>query len=165
MNDMTDVLYVMAAVVLFSILATNSNAAFVRNSNLQVESELEYNAIAVAQSIIDEARVKPYDENDVNNDPNEVDDDMPTFSQPSALGPETGESYPFYDDFDDFDGLTITRNTGYGEYDVSVVVVYLNPLNLSVSTSVTTIKKRMTVTVSHENLPNDVSLTFIRTYY
>ncbi len=165
MNDMTDVLYVMAAVVLFSILATNGNAAFVRNANLQVESELEFNAIAVAQSFIDEARVKAYDKNDVSNDRNEIDDDMPTFSQPSTLGPETGESYPLFNDFDDFNGLSITRNTGYGDFDVSIVVVYLNPNNLSISTSVTTIKKRMTVTVSHEDLPNDISLTFIRTYY
>lgn len=165
MNDMTDVLYVMAAVVLFSILATNSNAAFVRNSTLQVESELEFNAIAVAQSFIDEARVKAYDKNDVANDRNEIDDDMPTFSQPSALGPETGEYYPLFDDFDDYDGLNTTRNTGYGPFNVSITVVYLNPMNLSVSTSVTTIKKRMTVTVSHDNLPNDVTLTFIRTYY
>lgn len=165
MNDMSDVLYVMAAVVLFSILANNSNAAFVRNSTLQVESELEYNAIAVAQSFIDEARIKAYDKNDVGNDRNEIDDDMPTFSQPSALGPEAGESYPNFDDFDDFDGLNISRNTGYGNYNVSITVVYLNPLNLNISTIVTTIKKRMTVTVSHNNLPNDVTLTFIRTYY
>jgi hypothetical protein len=165
MNDMTDVLYVMAALVLFSILATNSNAAFVRNANLQVESELEFNAISLAQSFIDEARVKAYDKNDVGNDPNEIDDNMPTFSQPSALGPEEGEVYPLFNDFDDYNGLSVTRNTGYGNFHVSITVVYLNPNNLSVSTSVTTTKKRMTVTVSHDNLPNDVSLTFIRTYY
>jgi hypothetical protein len=165
MNDLSDVLYVMAALVLFSILATNSNASFIRNTSMQVESELEFNAIAVAQSIIDEARVKAYDQNSAGNDPNEIDDDMPTFSQPSALGPETGEVYPNFNDFDDFDGLNLVRNTGYGDYGISVVVEYLNPNNLSVSTSVTTIKKRMTVTVSHNNLPNDVTLTYIRTYY
>jgi hypothetical protein len=165
MNDLSDVLYVMAALVLFSILATNSNASFIRNTNMQVESELEFNAIAVAQSIIDEARVKAYDQNSAGNDPNEIDDDMPVFSQPSALGPETGEVYPNFNDFDDFDGLNLIRNTGYGDYGISVLVEYLNPNNLSISTSVTTIKKRMKVTVSHNNLPNDVTLTYIRTYY
>lgn len=165
MNDMTDVLYVMAALVLFSILATNSNASFVRSTNMQVESELEYNAIAIAQSVIDEARVKAYDENSVGNNVTELDDDMPTFSAPSVLGPESGEVYPNFDDFDDFDGFNQVRTTGYGDFSVSAVVVYLNPNNLNQVATATTIKKRLTVTVSHDNLPNDVTLTYIRTYY
>jgi hypothetical protein len=165
MNDMSDVLYVMAALVLFSILATNSNAAFVRNANLQVESELEFNAIAVAQSIIDEARVKAFDENDIVNNPNELDDEMPVFSQPSVLGPESGEVYPNFDDFDDFDGLSFNRNTGYGNFTVTAEVVYVNTVNLIITTIATTTRKRLTVTVSHSNLPNDVTLIFYRTYY
>ncbi|HAC14991.1 MAG TPA: hypothetical protein DCE78_03470 [Bacteroidetes bacterium] len=165
MNDMSELLYLMAGMVLFSILVSNSNIAFVRNNTMLMESEYEYNAIAIAQSIIDEARVKPYDQADVVNERLLIDNDMPNFSAPSVLGPEGGESYPNFDDFDDFDGLNITRTNGLGDFTITATVTYINPNNLSVNTSVTTTKKELRVTVSHPNLPNTVTLTFLKTYY
>src|SRR5690606_32567416 len=145
--------------VLFSILVANSNVAFVRNNTMMVESEYEYTAIAIAQSIIDEARVKAYDETDVSNPQNELDDNMPMFSAPSVLGPESGESYPNFNDVDDYNGLNITRTTGIGDYTVTATVTYVHPINLTINTVATTTKKELTVTVSHDQLPNTVTLS------
>jgi hypothetical protein len=172
MNDMSDLLYLMAGMVLFSILVTNTNTSFVRNSTMIVESEIEYSAIAIAQSIIDEARTKAFDEilvggSNILGDPETI---LPaqipvSFTSPNGLGPEAGEVYPNFNDFDDFNNLTITRTTGYGDFNISVSVFYVNPNNPSTNIGARSISKRIVVNITNDFIPNGVTLNYIRTYY
>lgn len=172
MNDMSDLLYLMAGMVLFSILVTNTNTSFVRNSTMMVESEIEYSAITIAQSIIDEARTKAFDEilvggSNILGDPETIQPaQIPgSFTSANSLGPEAGEVYPNFDDFDDFNNLNITRSTGYGDFVISVSVFYVNPNNPTTNVGARTISKRIVVNVTNEFIPNGVTLNYIRTYY
>ncbi|MCH8494622.1 MAG: hypothetical protein LAT57_03200 [Balneolales bacterium] len=172
MNDSSDVLFLMAAMVLFSILVTNSNRIFVRNTAMMVNSEVEFNAISVGQSIIDEARTKAFDEVTAGGgsrigDPDVIHpNNVPgAFTPSNSLGPESGEVYPNFNDFDDYNNLNITRTTGYGDFEISARVFYVNPSNITVNVGARTTMKRLEVVVSNENLPNDVTLSYVKSYY
>lgn len=56
MNDYSDLIYLMAAMIIFSMLSLNAAYFFNVNEQFQYQAELEFNAITVAQDIIDQVR-------------------------------------------------------------------------------------------------------------
>lgn len=58
MNDYSDLVYLISAMVLFSLLTLNVSRTLVLNSKDLAENEVEYQGVTVAQSIIDEAKWK-----------------------------------------------------------------------------------------------------------
>lgn len=62
MAGRSDLFMVLGAVVLFSILLLNINGFLFNNQKSKTTSEIEYNGIALAQDIIDQARWKSFDE-------------------------------------------------------------------------------------------------------
>ncbi|MCC5926651.1 MAG: hypothetical protein JJU41_08830 [Bacteroidetes bacterium] len=172
MSDYSDIIFLMAGMVLFSVLVNNTNRSFVRNTTMYVEAQVEYNAIAVGQSIIDEARTKAFDAasvgsgNRIGNPDVLLPAQIPSaFTAPADLGPEAGEIYPNFNDFDDFNGLTLTRNNGFGDFEISVSVFYVTEVNPRINAGARTSMKRMEVTISHDNLSNDVTLSYIKSYF
>lgn len=171
MNDVSDVLFLMAAMVLFSVMVMNSNRLFIRNATMQVESEIEFSAIAIAQSIIDEARTKAFDVVTVGGggdlgDSEAIAGGVPDgFTAPADLGPEAGEVYPNFNDFDDFHGLALVRTTGYGDFQIQAEVFYVNPINPTTNIGARSISKRLVVVVNHDTLPNSVTLSYVRTFF
>lgn len=172
MNDTSDLLFMMAAMVLFSILVSNSNRVFVRNNVMMVESGVEINAIAMAQSIIDEARTKAFDRATVGAS-NELGDagtltagQIPSgFTPVVSLGPDPGETYPNFNDFDDYHNLNLTRTNGYGDFLIRARVIYTTAANPSIGAGTPTIMKRLEVTVTSDLLPNSVTLSYNRTHF
>jgi hypothetical protein len=172
MNDSSDLIFMMAAMVLFSILVNNSNRVFVRNNMMSVESSVEVNAIAMAQSLIDEARTKAFDRATTTAS-NELGDpgtltlgQIPSgFTPPAALGPDAGEVYPNFNDFDDYHNLALTRTNGYGDFQIRATVSYVTPANPTVNAGTQTIMKRLEVVVSSDRLQNTVTLSYNRTHF
>jgi len=60
MTDYSDVILVIGALVIVMLVSLNANRLILHNSRNSVQSEVEYNAIATGQSVIDEARWTPY---------------------------------------------------------------------------------------------------------
>lgn len=60
MVDKTQIILIMGAMLIFSYLVMNINSILFRNSYIQVESEIQYNAIAAGQDVIDAARWKTF---------------------------------------------------------------------------------------------------------
>jgi hypothetical protein len=56
MNDFSDILFLSAAMVIFSMLTMNTSRSFQATSNASIQSDLEYRAVGVAQSEIDAIR-------------------------------------------------------------------------------------------------------------
>lgn len=62
MTDFSDLIFLMGAMTIYSLLVVNTNNAFLRNSRVLNSSEIEYGATAFAQDIVDEIRWEmPYD--------------------------------------------------------------------------------------------------------
>lgn len=165
----TEVLQVIGAMIIFSLILMTSNSMILRNTQMQVEGELEQETIALAQDIIEEARIKEFDENTSAPLP-------PTsipggFTSAGSLGPESGESQRnLYDDFDDYHGHTETVETEQGEFTIDTEVFYVNSGSFTASGSPTTFKK-MVVTITNKFLVDGsdnmkkYQFEFIRNYY
>lgn len=170
MNDYSDLIFLMGAMVLFSIFANNANDTMVRSSALLIQSEIEYSAIALTQNILDEARVKSYDHAVAISGASEMGSPLPGgvpngFTAVGSLGPEAGETYPNFNDFDDYHNLSITRETEYGVFTVRGVVIYVTEAAPAVNAGTRTTMKRLTVTVSHPELVNPLTASYVKTYY
>lgn len=172
MNDISDVLYVIAAVLVFGLFANTINRSMVNTTEMTVESEVEYTGISMAQSIIEEARVRAFDKRTVSpsnrlSDPSVI----PTASVPTgftaidSLGADAGEVYPNFNDFDDYNGLNITRTTGYGTYTITATVFYVNAGTPTANAGSKTSLKRLQVTVNHAEMRGPVTLSYVKTYY
>lgn len=176
MNDYSDLVFMMGAMVLFSLFANNANDGIVRGSTLLTQVEVEYSAIAFGQTIIDEARSRDFDEVTVPTDPDEIGivgntgllgvNGYPAgFTAPQALGIDTGEIYPNFDDFDDYHELRLVRESAYGDYSITAIVEYLDEDDFSTASSSRTNVKRLSVRVDHPNLLNPIIIPYVKTYY
>lgn len=56
MNDYSDIIYTMGALIIFSMLSMQAARMMVQSDQLQVEAEIEYNAVALAQDFIDQIK-------------------------------------------------------------------------------------------------------------
>lgn len=56
MESYYDIIYLMGAMLIFSLLTIQTNRMFQINNRIQINSEIEYNAISVAQDQIDKIR-------------------------------------------------------------------------------------------------------------
>ena len=69
MFDYSDTIYTMAAMVIFSILALNTNQIMLRNNLIQQETELEFSGITYAQQLVEQLRFRTFQEiGDMNGD-------------------------------------------------------------------------------------------------
>lgn len=169
----SEILQTMAAMVLFSLILMSSNRIIHLNTMKEVESEVEQTAIALAQTLIDEARVKPFDSETVDKIPVNIPDDF-TACGPSGTSSE--DSREEFNDFDDYHGWTETVTTALGanSFDLSVGVRYVSPpdydFDAGNTTNPTEFKKmRVTVTspfhTNNNGQPVPIELECLRRYY
>lgn len=56
MNDYSDLIFLMGAMIVFSLLSLQVSRTFQMNNRIQMEAEIEYNAVSIAQNEIDRVR-------------------------------------------------------------------------------------------------------------
>jgi len=157
----SDLLLVLGAMMIFSLLTVNVNSFLMKNSIIQVNSELNFTAVSLAQNIIDIARTKAFDETTTNGGQPTL---IPSgFS--ATLGPESGETYSSYNDFDDYNNYTTQDTTDNGIYTAQVSVNYVTGLNYTQVSNTPTSYKRMVVKISNPSLKDTVRISFIKSYY
>lgn len=66
MNDYSDLIFLMGAMILFSLLTMNVSRSMVNNTQKITQSHIEYNGISLAHSIIEQAQWAPKDSLDPN---------------------------------------------------------------------------------------------------
>lgn len=126
MSDYSDLIYLMAAMIIYSILALNAAHYFRINEQFQYQSEIQYNAIAVAQDVIDEIRWI--------NDINKFDENSGQF---------IGDDYP----------KTIEFSVGNNEYSLDYEVdIIVSDTNVTGSNAV---NKLVKIIVTNEYLPEN----------
>ncbi len=158
MNDYSDLLYTIMAVVIFSFLLLQANSLVLRNDAVTVDHEFEKTAIAVAQSIIDEAKTRDFDPN---TSPSTIPDDFRPPGQMGWNGTTPREQFTAFDDYHNYSELV---QTPLGNYQVTVTVRYINnepPFDVS---AVQTPSKRMTVQATSVDNNESATLVYIKSY-
>ena len=168
MNDYSDVLQVIGAMLLVSLLIQSANRSNLANTRLLLESEYEGGVSAIAQDIMEESRALAFDEETVTGF---VPVNIPSdFSSIGLDGSENATNKSTFDDFDDYDGYSGTIITDLGSFNVTISVYYLD--NSYNSTNSRTTLKEMSVTVTNQYLLENDGATLknytfstIRSYY
>ncbi len=155
-------LLTLGAIILLSVLTLRLN-----NNNLQTEKVLlntKFGVLAtsLATSTIEEANSKAFDV--------ATEDTMVTstsqLTSPSGLGPKSGETYPNFNDFDDFDGFVrIDSTMPSAVFKIEATVAYVNPSNPDSTVSTQTWHKKITVSVSSPLMKDTVRLSSIFSYW
>lgn len=155
----SNMMLTIAAVFLFGLFVVAGNNLMSNNSKVAGQSEYSLTALALAQSVIDEAKAKAFDENSTGGHV------VTSASQLTAgLGPEPSETITSpdtdngstgylspqrFDDIDDYNGYSRIANTQRAKgYLVSVQVQYVDETNPESVSGVQTYCKRMNVSVS-----------------
>lgn len=61
MDDRSDLILLLGAIIVFAFLSLNVNGFLVHNTSVQTKTEVQYTGISLAENVIDDARWLSYD--------------------------------------------------------------------------------------------------------
>ncbi|MEK7727062.1 MAG: hypothetical protein AAB354_01550 [candidate division KSB1 bacterium] len=155
-----ELLLLLGAITIFGTAALNVRRFMVDQDESMLQRQFEVYAVSLAQSYIEEAKVKDFDANatdPASPDPND-------FTNPPALGPEVGETYASFNDVDDYEGFSKIDSTSIGEFNVAIQARYVQDSNPNLAVNNRTFYKKIMVTVTHDFLPAPITLSNIFGY-
>ncbi len=161
-------LLTIGAMLLLSILILRVNNTFLSTGTVISQSKLGMIASSIANSKLDEIKTKAFDEYTVSN----VADQLSDLEPPNSLNKETGETYPNFDDVDDFNKFarddTIQVDPGMKPeiFHDSCSVVYVSSSNPDAAyTASSTWNKKITVFVTHKLMSDTIKMSTIYSYW
>lgn len=156
----------LGAMVLLSLVLLRVYNGFFNTTSTLLDSKLGVVATSVATSIIEEATGKAFDQKTDSTSVSNLTD------LSSTLGPEPGETYPDFNDIDDYNGFHKIDNTiPAAVFEINCEVDYVNDTNLDGKSSIRTWHKKITVHVTSESMlgqdsvPDTVTLSAIYSYW
>lgn len=158
----------LGALALLSLVVLRVNNGFLNTSSVLLDSKLGVLATSVATSMIEEATGKAFDENTDSTSVTSLSD----LTLPSQLKPESGESYPDFDDIDDYNGFKKVDNTmPAAEFHINCTVSYVKDTDLDKAASTRTWHKKITVHVSspsmlgQDEVPDTLTMSAVYSYW
>ncbi len=148
------------ALLLFSLVSLNFNSSVLSNTTVEVENKVYLTAFSLADDLIEEIKQKAFDASTL---------DFPT-TDPStltgaySLGHGGWETYPDYNDIDDYNGFVQSVSAPHAEgYEITCVVQYVDGDDPDQIVSTQTFYKKVTVTVDSPYLRSPIQLSHIFT--
>jgi len=130
--------------MLLSQLALSVSGFILGMQDLSYDNEANLAATSLAQSVLREVAAKNFDELTINKKVVSTD----SLTTVASLGPDLGETYPAFDDLDDFNGHTRTIATDrLGDFTVNVTVNYTTSALLGAPSGTRTFLKAAIVTI------------------
>jgi hypothetical protein len=170
MGNTGQMLLVLGALVLFSLMLPSMNQTILYNDRTLISTNAELTAISLAEKIIAEAGTKAFDVFCITGTPTSPSQ----LTSAYALGAAYGEVYPNFNDLDDYHNMSISDTTTFPSvpFNIAGQVVYINPANPNQTVNYQTYLKKLSVTVTSPYLinpaseqPVTVSLEQIFAYY
>ena len=155
-------LMTIGAMVLLSTLILRVNTNFAENSDTVYNSKYEILASSLGNSIIEEASGKAFDQVTTKNPISS----LTGLTLPASLGLDSGEVYPYFDDFDDYNNFTkIDSTLPSAVFKINCKVQYVTPDDLDGASLVCTWTKKITVTVTSISMADTVRLSSLYSYW
>ncbi len=152
----------LGALMLLSFLALRINTNILSTEEVMQNSKFGVLAISLATSIIEEANQKAFDENSIDSSLTSTNE----LTAVGSLGKESGETYATFDDFDDYNNYTKQDTTmPSANFDISCKVVYVSSTNPDVTSSSRTWNKKITISVTSQNMTDTVRVSSIFSYW
>lgn len=153
---------IIGAMMLLSQMALTIKGSILGMQDVSYGNEAILAATSIARSVLRESAAKNFDERTIGKGVTTTD----SLTLPVFLGYEAGETYPAYDDVDDFNGHTRTVTTDrMGDFTVNVTVNYTTAALLGMPSFGSTFMKAISVDVSgNQYLTHNVSMSTIVAY-
>ncbi len=149
------------ASMLLSIHIINVNRASLYSDDQMSQAEYTMAATSLGQSLMHEIASKSFDESTIADPFAEV----TTFTAAGSLGPTGGESYPNFNDVDDYNGFkTVLSSPRTGAFDVACRVQYVNAQFPDIPVSTATRTKRITMVLTSSRMIDPVVLTYFSSH-
>ncbi len=150
----------LGGLTLLALISLRFNTTVLETSTVEIENKVALTAFSLADDMIEEIKVKSFDQNTVQFPTTNVLNLTPS----NSLGSESGETYPNYNDIDDYNNFTKTISAPHAEdYTIRCVVQYVDGNNPDNVVSDRTFYKKLTVTVTSPYLRGAVVLSYIFT--
>ncbi|MCX7835887.1 MAG: hypothetical protein N2450_07440 [bacterium] len=157
----TQTMLVLGALALIGTITLMVNNTLLETTSKVTEANVTLTALSLAEGMISEVMLRRYDEN-----PNATSTSQ--FVANASLGPDAGESYPDYDDVDDYRNLTRSTIINGVNFSITVNVNYVSDTDLSTIQTSQTYNKLVTVRVQSIYLRslanNTLTLSYIASY-
>lgn len=170
----------LGAMILLSFLILRVNSSQVNSHGTIVDSKLGIVGITVANTYVDFAKRQVLDE--VIRDSTVTVSSYADFTNPSQLGPESGEVYPDFDDVDDFnlwdpsqgreiiitDTTTLANSTNLSQntpFYITSEVYYVDQPNFDTKVNYKTWFKRLVVKVWADGMIDTITYSSISTFW
>jgi MSHA pilin protein MshD len=152
----------LGAMMILGMVILRVNNGFLSTNTVLLDAKLGVLAVSLATSVIEEATGKAFDAETDTNSVNNLTD----LTSATSLGPGTGEVYPNFNDFDDFNGLVYVNNTMPSAiFKIECFVGYINPGNPEIIVSTRTWHKKLTVQVTSKSMKDTVRMSAINSYF
>lgn len=152
-------LITIGAITLLAIVILRVSTNLLVTDNVLDRSKVSLIAVSLATSVIEEASNKAFDHATFNNSI----DNLSVLTTRAKLGPETGEVYPGFNDFDDFnifrfspkiDSIEVAENKSF-KFEIFCAIDYVTAAQPEVPTSSQQWHKRMTVKVTSDAMRDE----------
>ncbi len=153
----------LGALALLVTMLLTMHKNFGMNNEVVIQSKLGVTAVSLAESLVEEASGKAFDRA---TDDNAV-SATSSLTAASSLGLETGEFFPdSVNDFDDYNNYsqTVSFDRG-GTFNINCKVNYVNPTNPEVAQSTPTWHKRLSITVTSNDMLDTIRAAYIFSYF
>lgn len=152
-------LITLAALMLLSLIILRVTGNFLNTESSLMDSKFGVLGISLATSMMEEATGKSFDENSNSGT-------VLSLGDLTSIGPESGETYPNFDDFDDYDGLVKWDNSmPVTSYKIECKVSFVNPTSLDKGTTSKTWHKKLDVMVSTPSSEDTVVMSKVYSYF
>jgi hypothetical protein len=170
----------LGAVILWSVTVLLTNRSSLQHGTIINQTQIDIYAVSLAQAKIEEASGKAFDQfsaSDTAGNGNAI-TALSQLTDPTQLGKETGENYPDFNDFDDYNYYTGTNPfklyvPGVDTFRIQTTVFYVDTTDPGGKSNVRTWHKKMVVKVwptispwsADKPQPDTVVMTYIYSYW
>ena len=155
-------LITIGALTILSIVILRVNNNFLSTNTTLLDSKFHVLATSLSTSIIEEATSKAFD---ASSDTTDI-TSLSSLTAPNSLGPSYVENYPNFNDFDDFNGLSIVDSSMPSAiFNINCVVEYVSDAQPDKKSNIRTWNKKITVFVSSKSMYDTISTSSIYSYW
>jgi hypothetical protein len=170
----------LGAVILWSVTVLLTNRASLQHGTIINQTQIDIYAVSLAQAKIEEASGKAFDAysaTDTMGNGRPI-TSLSQLTDPALLGKEAGETYPNFDDFDDYNYYSGNNPLkvyvpGVDTFRIQTTVCYVDTTDPATKVSVRTWHKKMVVKVwstispwsADTPQPDTVVMTYVYSYW
>jgi hypothetical protein len=162
MNSNVQSMLSLGALMIFSLISLRFDSAVLQNTEVEVENKVYLTAFSLADDLLEEIKQRAFDEKTV-----VFKAITPSALTPSAsLGKESGESWPNFNDIDDYNNYSKPVSLPHAEnYTITSQISYVQANNQDLVSYTPTYFKRVEIFVNSPYLSHQLKLSYIFTLH